>query len=65
MLQSISRLPAYAIGLQEALGLDILVHGEAERTDMVFPPTDGSSPLALAASVLPNPTFIVSRHDHP
>jgi 5-methyltetrahydropteroyltriglutamate--homocysteine methyltransferase len=26
---------AYAIGLQEALGLDILVHGEAERTDMV------------------------------
>eukprot|EP00980_Cylindrotheca_fusiformis_P011976 scaffold2830_cov131-Cylindrotheca_fusiformis.AAC.97 len=26
---------SYAIGLQEALGLDILVHGEAERTDMV------------------------------
>jgi len=26
---------AYAIGMQEALGLDILVHGEAERTDMV------------------------------
>jgi len=26
---------AYAIGIQEALGLDILVHGEAERTDMV------------------------------
>lgn len=26
---------AYAIGVQEALGLDILVHGEAERTDMV------------------------------
>ena len=25
----------YAIGVQEALGLDILVHGEAERTDMV------------------------------
>ncbi|CAM9846876.1 unnamed protein product [Chrysoparadoxa australica] len=26
---------AYAIGLQDGLGLDILVHGEAERTDMV------------------------------
>lgn len=26
---------AYAIGIQEAIGLDILVHGEAERTDMV------------------------------
>ncbi|KAG5185436.1 5-methyltetrahydropteroyltriglutamate--homocysteine S-methyltransferase [Tribonema minus] len=26
---------AYAIGVQDALGLDILVHGEAERTDMV------------------------------
>lgn len=26
---------AFAIGVQEALGLDILVHGEAERTDMV------------------------------
>jgi 5-methyltetrahydropteroyltriglutamate--homocysteine methyltransferase len=26
---------AHAIGVQEALGLDVLVHGEAERTDMV------------------------------
>ncbi len=26
---------AFAIGIQEALGLDILVHGEPERTDMV------------------------------
>jgi 5-methyltetrahydropteroyltriglutamate--homocysteine methyltransferase len=26
---------AYCIGIQEALGLDILVHGEPERTDMV------------------------------
>ncbi|RLN98338.1 hypothetical protein BBJ28_00010755, partial [Nothophytophthora sp. Chile5] len=26
---------AYNIGIQEALGLDILVHGEPERTDMV------------------------------
>jgi 5-methyltetrahydropteroyltriglutamate--homocysteine methyltransferase len=26
---------AHAIGIQEALGLDIFVHGEAERTDMV------------------------------
>jgi 5-methyltetrahydropteroyltriglutamate--homocysteine methyltransferase len=26
---------AFAIGIQEALGLDIFVHGEAERTDMV------------------------------
>lgn len=26
---------AYAIGIQQAIGLDILVHGEAERTDMV------------------------------
>lgn len=25
----------FAIGMQEALGLDVLVHGEAERTDMV------------------------------
>lgn len=25
----------YAIGMQEALGVDVLVHGEAERTDMV------------------------------
>lgn len=25
---------AYAIGVQDGLGLDILVHGEAERTDM-------------------------------
>lgn len=26
---------AYAIGMQEALGLDVLVHGEPERSDMV------------------------------
>ena len=26
---------SFCIGIQEALGLDILVHGEAERTDMV------------------------------
>ncbi len=26
---------AYCIGVQEALGLDVLVHGEPERTDMV------------------------------
>jgi len=26
---------AFCIGVQEAIGLDILVHGEAERTDMV------------------------------
>ncbi|CAN7199978.1 5-methyltetrahydropteroyltriglutamate--homocysteine S-methyltransferase [Duganella sp. LjRoot269] len=26
---------AYAVGRQEALGLDVLVHGEAERNDMV------------------------------
>ncbi|KAL7581061.1 hypothetical protein ACA910_005864 [Epithemia clementina (nom. ined.)] len=32
---AIDRQIAYAIGVQEALGLDILVHGEAERTDMV------------------------------
>lgn len=25
---------SYAIGVQDGLGLDILVHGEAERTDM-------------------------------
>jgi len=25
----------YAVGVQEALGLDVLVHGEAERSDMV------------------------------
>jgi methionine synthase II (cobalamin-independent) len=25
----------YAVGAQEAAGLDVLVHGEAERTDMV------------------------------
>jgi Cobalamin-independent synthase, Catalytic domain len=25
----------FAVGAQEALGLDVLVHGEAERTDMV------------------------------
>lgn len=25
----------YAIGIQEAIGMDVLVHGEAERTDMV------------------------------
>lgn len=25
----------FAIGVQEALGVDVLVHGEAERTDMV------------------------------
>lgn len=24
----------FAIGAQEALGLDVLVHGEPERTDM-------------------------------
>ena len=24
-----------AVGVQEALGLDVLVHGEAERSDMV------------------------------
>lgn len=30
---------AYAIGLQEGLGLDVLVHGEAERTDMARNPT--------------------------
>ncbi|HBQ05222.1 MAG TPA: hypothetical protein DD676_00900, partial [Halomonas sp.] len=26
---------AYAVERQEALGLDVLVHGEAERNDMV------------------------------
>ena len=26
---------AYAIGIQEALDIDVLVHGEPERTDMV------------------------------
>lgn len=26
---------AYAIGVQEGLGLDVLVHGESERSDMV------------------------------
>ena len=26
---------AHAVGRQEALGLDVLVHGEAERNDMV------------------------------
>jgi methionine synthase II (cobalamin-independent) len=26
---------AFAIGVQEAVGLDVLVHGEPERTDMV------------------------------
>nr|Q39586.1 RecName: Full=5-methyltetrahydropteroyltriglutamate--homocysteine methyltransferase; AltName: Full=Cobalamin-independent methionine synthase; AltName: Full=Methionine synthase, vitamin-B12 independent isozyme [Chlamydomonas reinhardtii]AAC49178.1 cobalamin-independent methionine synthase [Chlamydomonas reinhardtii]prf//2207381A Met synthase [Chlamydomonas reinhardtii] len=26
---------AHAVGVQEALGIDVLVHGEAERTDMV------------------------------
>lgn len=25
----------YSIGIQEAIGMDVLVHGEAERTDMV------------------------------
>lgn len=33
--KAIDQQIAYAIGVQEALGLDILVHGEAERTDMV------------------------------
>lgn len=32
---SIDKQIAFAIGIQESLGLDILVHGEAERTDMV------------------------------
>lgn len=26
---------AFAIGVQEAVGIDVLVHGEPERTDMV------------------------------
>ncbi len=26
---------AHCVGVQEALGLDVLVHGESERTDMV------------------------------
>lgn len=26
---------AFAVGVQEAAGLDVLVHGEPERTDMV------------------------------
>jgi 5-methyltetrahydropteroyltriglutamate--homocysteine methyltransferase len=26
---------AHAVGVQEGLGLDVLVHGEPERTDMV------------------------------
>ena len=32
---AIDKQIAHAIGIQEALGLDIFVHGEAERTDMV------------------------------
>jgi 5-methyltetrahydropteroyltriglutamate--homocysteine methyltransferase len=32
---AIDKQIAYSIGIQDALGLDILVHGEAERTDMV------------------------------
>jgi Cobalamin-independent synthase, Catalytic domain len=31
----IDRQIAYAVGVQDALGLDVLVHGEPERTDMV------------------------------
>ncbi|CAN0380471.1 unnamed protein product, partial [Laminaria digitata] len=33
--RAIDQQISFAIGIQEALGLDILVHGEAERTDMV------------------------------
>lgn len=33
--RAIDQQIALAIGIQEGLGLDILVHGEAERTDMV------------------------------
>jgi 5-methyltetrahydropteroyltriglutamate--homocysteine methyltransferase len=32
---AIDKQIAFAIGIQESLGLDIFVHGEAERTDMV------------------------------
>jgi 5-methyltetrahydropteroyltriglutamate--homocysteine methyltransferase len=32
---AIDALTAYAIGVQDGLGLDMLVHGEFERTDMV------------------------------
>jgi 5-methyltetrahydropteroyltriglutamate--homocysteine methyltransferase len=31
---AIDRQIALAIGVQEGLGLDVLVHGEPERTDM-------------------------------
>jgi len=33
--RELTRLIAYTIGVQEGLGLDLLVHGEMERTDMV------------------------------
>ena len=32
---AIDKQIAFAIGIQESLGLDIFVHGESERTDMV------------------------------
>jgi 5-methyltetrahydropteroyltriglutamate--homocysteine methyltransferase len=32
---AIDKQIAFAVGIQESLGLDIFVHGEAERTDMV------------------------------
>jgi 5-methyltetrahydropteroyltriglutamate--homocysteine methyltransferase len=33
--EGIDQQIAYCIGIQEAIGLDVLVHGEPERTDMV------------------------------
>lgn len=39
---------AHAIGVQEGLGLDVLVHGEPERSDMCVSPLILCLPAAVA-----------------
>lgn len=52
---------ALAIGVQEGLGLDVLVHGEAERTDMSehFGARLGRPPAAPLPLPLPLPALVL------
>lgn len=35
--EQVNQYMQYAIGIQEKIGLDVLVHGEPERSDMCAP----------------------------
>lgn len=47
--EQVNRYMEYAIGIQDKLGLDVLVHGEPERSDMFALPCTAACPPRLLA----------------